>query len=70
MSDNDKKPLNPMGEGYTLAIHFVLSILIMAGIGLWLDDVFGTKPWLMLVFLVLGFASGLLKVYQSMNRDD
>ena len=31
----------------------------------WLaDEYFGTRPWLMLVFIVLGAAAGMLNVYR------
>lgn len=67
---DEKSDAARMGDGYTLALHFVLSILICAGIGYWLDGFFGTKPWLMLGFLVLGFASALWKIYQQMVEDE
>lgn len=59
-----------MGDGYTLALNFVLSILICTAFGYWLDTVFETKPWLMLVFLVLGFSSGLWKIYGEMTKEE
>jgi len=38
-----------------------------AVIGWLLDRWLGTKPWLILVFFILGFAAGLLNVYRLMT---
>jgi ATP synthase protein I len=35
------------------------------GIGYWLDLQFGTEPWLMLVFLLLGVAAGFKGVLRA-----
>lgn len=35
------------------------------GIGYWLDSQFGTEPWLMLVFLLLGVAAGFKGVLRA-----
>ena len=35
------------------------------GIGYWLDMQFGTEPWLMLVFLLLGVAAGFKGVFRA-----
>lgn len=35
------------------------------GIGYWLDLQFGTSPWLMLVFLLLGVAAGFKGVFRA-----
>jgi ATP synthase protein I len=44
-----------MGAG----IEFAAAIGIGMTIGYWLDRWLGTEPWLMLVFLALGFAAGI-----------
>jgi ATP synthase protein I len=40
-------------------IEFAAAIGIGMAIGYWLDRWLGTEPWLMLVFLALGFAAGI-----------
>ena len=36
--------------------------------GMWLDKRFGTAPWLLLVFLVLGFGSGVRLIMRTLKR--
>lgn len=50
--------------GLVLAITTMLGL----GVGLYLDRVFGTAPWLMIVFLILGVASGFRNIYTMMKK--
>lgn len=47
--------------GLLTSIPFILALapLIGLAIGLYLDKHFGTKPWLGIVFCVLGFVAGV-----------
>jgi ATP synthase protein I len=49
----------------------MLSLVFAIGIGWWfgglLDGWFGTAPWLMLLFLCLGLAAGVLNVYRAVS---
>ncbi|MBZ0151483.1 MAG: AtpZ/AtpI family protein [Planctomycetes bacterium] len=45
-----------LGAGLTLAV----SVGLFAYGGLWLDERFGTKPWLLLLFVVCGIVGGIL----------
>lgn len=47
----------------SIGLVFVLSIVIGALIGVWLDGKFGTKPWFTLFFLFIGIASGVRNAY-------
>lgn len=48
---------NPaIGAGLTLAV----TVGLFAYGGLWLDRQFGTKPWLMLLLVVVGIVGGML----------
>lgn len=50
----------------------MLSFVVAIGIGYWagrsLDGWMGTSPWMMVVFLCLGFAAGVLNVYRTVSR--
>ena len=37
-------------------------------IGYWLDDFFGTKPWLLMIFFLLGVVAGFKMVYEDFHR--
>lgn len=59
----------PSNEGFAQALklgsEFVAGILVGAAIGYGIDRVVGTTPFGMIVFLMLGFAAGVLNVLRS-----
>lgn len=48
-----------------LSSEFIAGILVGAGIGWLIDRFAGTSPWGLIVFLLLGFAAGVLNVLRS-----
>jgi ATP synthase protein I len=42
----------------SIGLEMGVAVLIGWGVGYWLDGKLGTKPWLMLVFLLFGVAAG------------
>jgi len=51
----------------------VVSIAIGWALGSWLDRKFGTSPWLMLVFTLLGVAAGfieMVRIAQQLMKED
>ena len=55
---------------WRLVIELVTGLLIGFGIGFGLDRVFGTEPWLMVVFTLFGMAAGvnvMLRSAKEMN---
>jgi len=53
-----------LGFALRIGVELVGALVVGGGIGLLLDRWLGTKPWLMLVFFVLGAAAGFLNVYR------
>ena len=51
--------------GIRLSTEFIAGIVVGAGLGWLLDGVFGTSPWGMIVFLLLGFAAGVLNLIRA-----
>jgi ATP synthase protein I len=51
-----------MARGFRLSTELVAGVLMGAGIGWLIDRWVGTKPFGMIVFLLLGFAAGVLNV--------
>ncbi len=68
MKEDTKKLLRQMGSASTVGLHFVLSIFIGLGIGVWLDSRFGTSPWLSLLFLLFGVAAGFLNYFRFAKK--
>jgi len=61
-----------MAYGMRMAAELVAAVIVGGIIGWGLDWVLGTKPWLFLLFFLLGFAAGILNVvraYERMQRD-
>lgn len=59
------------GQGMGLAVkigtELVAGVLVGVGIGWMLDRWLGTKPWLMVVFFVLGAAAGFVGVIRTVS---
>lgn len=51
--------LSQAQAGWRMVTELVVGLLLGFGIGYGLDTVFDTKPWLMLVFTMFGFAAGV-----------
>jgi ATP synthase protein I len=51
-----------IARGFRLSTELVAGVLAGAGIGWVLDRWLGISPWGMIVFLLLGFAAGVLNV--------
>lgn len=59
------------GEGIGLALRvgteLVAGVAVGAGMGWLLDYWLGTKPWLMIVFFILGSAAGMINVFRTVS---
>ena len=51
-----------------IGITVLVCIAIGVFIGRWLDGVFGTAPWLFLVFLLLGIGAAFKAVYDIASK--
>lgn len=60
-----QRDLTGAGRGFRLASEFVAAILVGALIGYVIDSALGTRPWAMVVLLLLGFAAGVLNVMRA-----
>lgn len=68
---NAAKDMSGLSRGLRLGSEFIAANLVGAGIGYLLDLWLNTGPWLLLVFVMVGFAAGVLNVTRSaaeMNR--
>ena len=54
-----------MAVAFRLSTEFISAILVGAAFGFGLDWLLGTTPWLLIVFLLLGFVAGILNVLRS-----
>ncbi|MGI8524862.1 MAG: AtpZ/AtpI family protein [Pseudolabrys sp.] len=54
-----------MARGFRLSTELVAGVLAGAGLGWLLDRWLGSSPWGLIVFLLLGFAAGVLNVMRA-----
>lgn len=69
-SDNEPEPrrtadMSAMARGFRLSTELVAGVVVGAIIGWLLDRWLGISPWGMIVFLLLGFAAGVLNVMRA-----
>lgn len=57
-----------LGQAMKIAIELVVGIAVGGFIGKLLDDQFGTSPWLLIAFLMLGFVAGLSNIVRTARR--
>ena len=53
------------GQALKLSSEFIAGIAVGVGIGWILDTTAGTSPWGLIIFLLLGFAAGVLNILRS-----
>lgn len=54
-----------MARGMRVSAELVGGVVVGVGIGWFVDRAFGTSPWGLIVFFLLGFAAGVLNVVRS-----
>jgi ATP synthase protein I len=73
MDKDVKKLWRTLGYLSTIGLTMALSVGIGAVVGHWLDEKFGTTPWLFFVFLGFGIAAAfrnLHRMYRKLNKMD
>jgi ATP synthase protein I len=70
----DKKEENisskELGQGLRIGIEMVVSIFLGAGLGFLIDRWFNSFPIFMILFLILGFAAGIMNTLRIMSGLD
>ena len=66
-SPGEDRATNASGyaRGFRLSSELVAGVLVGAGLGWLIDRLLGTSPWGLMIFLLLGFAAGVLNVMRS-----
>lgn len=68
-AENGPKPgsgsnASALGAGMRAASELVAGILVGTGLGFLLDRYFGTKPWFLIIFMMLGMVAGFRNIYR------
>ena len=57
--------ISPLGQAMRLSSEFIGGVVVGGALGWAFDYVLGTGPWGLMVFLLLGFATGVYNVMRS-----
>jgi ATP synthase protein I len=64
-AENQAATASGYARGFRLSSELVAGVIVGAGLGWFIDHWLGTSPWGLIVFLLLGFAAGVLNVMRS-----
>jgi ATP synthase protein I len=64
----DPSRATSIGQALRLATEMASAVFVGAVMGWGLDELLGTRPWLLLLFLALGMAAGTLNAYRTALR--
>ena len=64
----DKDPKSYMGIAFKMSTELVAAVAVGTIIGFILDNWFGTKPWLILIFFFVGVIAGIMNVIKSARK--
>ena len=59
-----------LGLAMRIAVELVAALAVGVAIGWGLDRWLGTKPWLLILFFVLGSAAGIMNVFRAVGGFD
>ena len=59
---------SPIGAAFKLSTELVSAVAVGTIIGFILDNTFGTKPWLILIFFFIGVVAGITNVIKSAKK--
>jgi ATP synthase protein I len=66
----DKSLFRQLLRASTVGLDLVIYTFVGLAIGYFLDKFFGTKPWLTLIFLILGIVAGFRNLIRMAKDDD
>ena len=67
-SESKEPSTSGMGHAFKMSTELVAAVAVGTIIGFILDNWFGTKPWLILIFFFVGIVAGILNVIRSAKR--
>lgn len=68
MKEENKKFIRRMLVLSTIGFTIVIATVIGLAIGLYLDNLFGTSPWLTLLFFLLGLIAGFKNLFRMFKK--
>ncbi len=56
--------------GLQISAELIAGVLVGAGIGYLIDNLFNIRPWGLAVFLIFGGLAGILNIYKTFKSND
>ena len=63
--ENNKDNTSTIGTAFKLSTDLISAVAVGTIIGFILENTFGTKPWLILIFFFVGVIAGITNVIKS-----
>tara|TARA_Y100000590_G_scaffold22017_1_gene25429 strand:- start:668 stop:943 length:276 start_codon:yes stop_codon:yes gene_type:complete len=67
-SEKNMESKSSMGTAFKMSTELVSAVVVGTIIGFILDNWFGTKPWLILIFFFVGVIAGIINVIKSAKK--
>ena len=67
-STKNEESSSSMGAAFKMSTELVSAVAVGTIIGFILDNWFGTKPWLILIFFFVGVIAGIMNVIKSAKK--
>ena len=68
MADDKRQLFRSLGFLSSVGISMVAASFIGLYIGIWLDEWLGSKPWMTIIWLVIGIAAGFRNMFIMTRR--
>ena len=70
VNEGDKAKAEGSSLAMKIASEMIAALLVGFAIGYGLDELFGTSPIFILIFVMLGVGAGMLSIYRVAMRED
>ena len=67
-TENTASNSDGKGLAFKIGTELVVAVIVGGVIGYFLDSWLGTKPWLLILFMLLGNAAGLWNIFRLTNN--
>jgi len=68
MNEESKGLFKQLGKLSLIGIELVVATFIGLAIGLYLDRLFDSAPWLTIAFLIFGIAAGFRNIFREVKK--
>ncbi|HAG51304.1 MAG: hypothetical protein A2X87_04850 [Deltaproteobacteria bacterium GWC2_42_51] len=68
MEEDNKGLFKRLAWVSSLGISMVLATFVGLYIGVYLDKLFSTTPWLTIIFLIIGIIAGFINIYELIKK--